>query len=169
MLRATKRVKRGLGSIRQDLNISIKYGALTEIIGVQELERVAKVVELEVQRQTNLLQIRDELRTRNLQPTEVKENFVDLTGQLLSSQSKIIKSALMNGGVVLGTRLARFKGLLKWELMPGIRLGTELARRAAFWGRVGGIFHSDELPGYGITDNDVNVTPRRIAIGPSDA
>ena len=169
MLRATKRVKRGLGSIRQDLNISIKNGALTEIKGVQELELVAKVVELEVQRQTNLLQIRDELRTRNLQPTEFKENFVDLTGQLLSSQSKIIQSAVKNGGVVLGTRLARFKGLLKWELMPGIRLGTELAKRAAFWGRVGGIFHSDELPGYGITENDVEAIYRKLECGPTDA
>jgi glutamyl-tRNA(Gln) amidotransferase subunit E len=33
MLRATKSVKRGLGSIRQDLNVSIKNGALIEIKG----------------------------------------------------------------------------------------------------------------------------------------
>jgi len=65
ILRATKRVKRGLGSVRQDLNISIKNGALVEIKGVQELELVSKVVEYEVQRQLALLTIRDELRQRN--------------------------------------------------------------------------------------------------------
>ena len=169
MLRATRSVKRGLGSIRQDLNISIKNGALIEIKGVQELELVAKVIELEVQRQTILLQIRDELRTRSLKPTDFTDSSVDLTEQLSLSQSKIIQSAVKNGEAVLGTRLAGFKGLLKREVMPGIRLGTELAKRAVFWGRVGGIFHSDELPGYGITESEVETIYRRLECGPSDA
>ena len=169
LLRATKSVKRGLGSIRQDLNVSIKNGALIEIKGVQELELVAKVIELEVQRQTVLLQIRDELRARNLKPADFSSNFVDLTEQLSSSQSKVIQSALKNGGTVLGTRLAGFKGLLKRELMPGIRLGTELAKRAVFWGRVGGIFHSDELPGYGVTESEVEAIKKSLECGPSDA
>jgi len=169
MLRASKRVKRGLGSIRQDLNVSIKNGALIEIKGVQELELVAKVIELEVTRQTILLQIRDELRTRNLKPADFSDNFVDLTEQLSSSQSNVIQSALKNGGFVLGTRLPGFKGLLKQELMPGVRLGTELAKRAVFWGRVGGIFHSDELPGHGISESEVEAIYRRLECGPSDA
>ena len=169
MLRASKRVKRGLGSIRQDLNVSIKNGALIEIKGVQELELVAKVIELEVTRQTILLQIRDELRTRNLKPADFSDNLVDLTEQLSSSQSNVIQSALKNGGFVLGTRLPGFKGLLKQELMPGVRLGTELAKRAVFWGRVGGIFHSDELPGHGISESEVEAIYRRLECGPSDA
>ena len=37
VLRSTK-VKRGLGTIRQDLNISIKEGARVEIKGVQDLD-----------------------------------------------------------------------------------------------------------------------------------
>jgi glutamyl-tRNA(Gln) amidotransferase subunit E len=169
MLRATKSVKRGLGSIRQDLNVSIKNGALIEIKGVQELELVDKVVELEVQRQIVLLQIRDELRARNVKPVELKDNFVDLSEKVSSSQSKIIQSAIKNGGVVLGTRLAGFNGLLKRELMPGIRLGTEMAKRAAFWGRVGGIFHSDELPGYGMSQSDVDDMSKKLECGPADA
>ncbi len=169
LLRATKSVKRGLGSIRQDLNVSIKNGALIEIKGVQELELVAKVIELEVQRQTILLQIRDELRTRNLKPADFTDNLVDLTEQLSSSQSKVIQSALKNAGLVLGARLSGFKGLLKRELMPGVKLGTELAKRAVFWGRVGGIFHSDELPGYGITESEVDAIYKRLECGPADA
>src|SRR5436309_5146003 len=109
ILRASKRVKRGLGSIRQDLNVSIKNGALIEIKGVQELELVAKVIEVEVTRQTILLQIRDELRTRNLKPADFSDNFVNLTEQLSSSQSNVIQSALKNAGFVLGTRLPCFK------------------------------------------------------------
>ncbi len=169
LLRATKSVKRGLGSIRQDLNVSIKNGALTEIKGVQELELVSKVIELEVQRQISLLQIRDVLRTRNLKPAGFSDNFVDLTEQLSSSQSKVIQSVLKNGGLVLGTRLPGFKGLLKRELMPGVRLGTELAKRAVFWGRVGGIVHSDELPGYGMSEIEVEGIYRRLECGSADA
>src|SRR5207245_10918762 len=138
--------------IRQHRDESIKKGTLIEIKVSQELQLVAKVIELEVQRQTILLQIRDELRMRSLKPTDFTDSFVDLTEQLSSSQSKIIQSAVKNGGAILGTRLPGFKGLLKRELMPGIRLGTELAKRAVFWGRGGGILHSDELPGYGITE-----------------
>ena len=82
LLRATRSVKRGLGSIRQDLNVSIKNGALMEIKGVQELELVATVIDLEVQRQTVLLQIRDEILARSVKHAYLTDNFVDLTSQL---------------------------------------------------------------------------------------
>jgi glutamyl-tRNA(Gln) amidotransferase subunit E len=51
ILRDTGRVKRGLGTVRQDLNISIRDGALIEIKGVQELDILSKVVGCEVARQ----------------------------------------------------------------------------------------------------------------------
>ena len=64
VLRSTGKVKRGLGTIRQDVNISIAKGARVEIKGVQELDLIAEVVRREVLRQHNLLSIRDELRNR---------------------------------------------------------------------------------------------------------
>jgi glutamyl-tRNA(Gln) amidotransferase subunit E len=169
VLRSTRHVKRGLGSVRQDLNVSIKGGALTEIKGVQELELVSKAVEFEVQRQTTLLQIRDELKTRKVESSELREGFRDLTQKLSSSQSKIVQSALKQGGVVMGLKLTGFKGLLKRELMPGVRFGTEMAKRAAFWGRIGGIFHSDELPAYGLTQDEVELVSNTLECGPNDA
>ncbi len=169
ILRATKRVKRGLGSIRQDLNISIKNGALVEIKGVQELDLVSKVVELEVQRQVNLLEIKDALRQRNVKSADLKEDFIDVTGLVSLSQAKVVQSALKEQGLVLGVRLQGFKGLLKREIMPGVRLGTEMAKRAAFWGRVGGIFHSDELPGYGIEGSEVDSISKKLECHEMDA
>ena len=53
MLRSTEKVKRGLGTIRQDVNISIAKGARTEIKGFQELRSIPKVIEYEVERQLN--------------------------------------------------------------------------------------------------------------------
>ncbi len=169
ILRATKRVKRGLGSIRQDLNVSIKNGALVEIKGVQELDLVSKVVEFEAQRQQALIHIRDELRQRNVREEDLKDDFVDVTSILANSQSKIVQAALKQGGKASAVRLYGFKGLLKRELIPGIRLGTEMAKRAAFWGKVGGLFHSDELPAYGIDQVHVESVSKKLGCGDSDA
>jgi len=54
ILRASK-VKRGLGTIRQDVNVSIKGGERTEIKGVQEPTLIVKVVESEIKRQLELI------------------------------------------------------------------------------------------------------------------
>ena len=51
VLRSVENVKRGLGTIRQDVNISIKNGARTEIKGFQDLRSIPKVIEYEVKRQ----------------------------------------------------------------------------------------------------------------------
>ncbi len=169
ILRATRRVKRGLGSIRQDLNVSIRNGALVEIKGVQELDLVSKVVELEAQRQQALIVIRDELRGRNVKESDLKDEFVDVTSILSGSESKLVQTVFKHGGKASAVRLQGFKGFLKRELVPGIRLGTEMAKRAAFWGRVGGIFHSDELPAYGIDSTQVGLIANQLGCGEWDA
>jgi len=53
VLRSTGKVKRGLGTIRQDVNVSIKKGARTEIKGFQDLKSIPKVVTYEIERQLN--------------------------------------------------------------------------------------------------------------------
>jgi len=169
ILRATGRVKRGLGTIRQDLNISIREGAIIEIKGVQELELVSKVVEYEVQRQLNLLKIRDELRRRGVAEEGIKEEFVDVTSVFGQTRCRVVHRALIEHKQVLAVKLPRFAGLLKVELMPGARLGSEMADVAHFWGRVGGIFHTDELPAYGITTEETSQLKRFMKTEPQDA
>ncbi len=51
ILRSTGKVKRGIGSIRQDVNVSIKGHPRVEIKGFQELKMMPKVIEIEVKRQ----------------------------------------------------------------------------------------------------------------------
>lgn len=55
VLRSTGRVKRGLGTVRQDVNVSVPGGARVEIKGVQQLDLVEKVVASEAERQARLL------------------------------------------------------------------------------------------------------------------
>ena len=169
ILRATGKVKRGLGTIRQDLNVSIKEGALIEIKGVQELELVPIVIENEVKRQLGLLKIRDELKKRGLKEDDIKENFVDVTEVFKDTKCKVLKKAITQGKVVLAVKLPKFAGLLKLELSPNIWLGKEMADRARFWGRVGGIFHTDELPAYGISEGEVEKLRLVTDAGKEDA
>jgi len=169
LLRATGKVKRGLGSIRQDLNISIPEGALVEIKGVQELELVSLVIEREVERQRNLLKVTEELQKREVRDEELKKEFTDATSVFGETDCKVIKTALGKDGHVLVVKLPRFNGLLKKELTAGTRLGSEMADRARFWGRVGGIFHTDELPAYGITNDEVEKLRRTVKASKADA
>jgi len=156
ILRATRKVRRGLGTIRQDLNVSIRDGALIEIKGVQELELVSRVIENEVQRQLNLLKIRDELKERRVKEKDIEEKFVDVTSVFKQTKCKVIVKALEQNKRVLAVKLPKFAGFLKRELALDMRLGAEMAGIARFWGRVGGIFHTDELPAYGVTVDEVN-------------
>jgi glutamyl-tRNA(Gln) amidotransferase subunit E len=155
VLRATGKVKRGLGTIRQDLNISIPNGALIEIKGVQELELLPLVVEYEVKRQLNLIKISEELKKNGVKEEGIKEEFCEVTDVFKQTKCKVIGKALDKSQQVWAVKLPKFKGFLRRELVPNFRLGTEMADRACFWGRVGGIFHTDELPAYGITTDEV--------------
>ncbi len=166
-LRATKKVKRGLGTIRQDLNVSIRGGARIEIKGVQELDMIPLIIEREAERQVNLLKIRDELRERGVKPEDIREEFHDVTEVFQNTGSKIIARAIRKGGKVLAVKLPGFRGLIGREIQPGRRLGTEMADRAKKYVR--GIFHIDELPNYGITEKEVNVIIEKLGLGKKDA
>ena len=169
ILRATRRVRRGLGTIRQDVNVSIRDGALIEIKGVQELELVSKVIENEVKRQLTLLDIREELKKRRVKEADIAEEFVDVTPVFSNTKCKVLAKAIKQNKSVLAVRLPRFAGLLKKELAEGMRLGSELAGIARFWGRVGGIFHTDEMPAYGVTVEELNQLGKLVKKDSMDA
>ncbi|KAF5087489.1 Aspartyl/glutamyl-tRNA(Asn/Gln) amidotransferase subunit B [anaerobic digester metagenome] len=147
VLRSTGRVKRGLGTIRQDVNISISGGARVEIKGVQDLDLIAEVVRREVERQVSLLAIRDALRERS---ARVDHTVIDVTALFAGTKSSILKKAKS----ILAVRLCGFAGLVGREIQPGRRLGSEMSDYAKKCG-VGGIFHTDELPAYGVTAEEV--------------
>ena len=169
ILRATGRVRRGLGTIRQDLNISIEGGALIEIKGVQELQLISKVVEYEAQRQANLLAIASELKGRGVKPSDIVSDYVDISEIFAATKCRIIRGTLKRGHHVLALRLPGFGGLIGRELCPNRRLGTEMADLARFWGGVGGLFHTDELPGYDISAEEVRALRERMEASERDA
>ena len=158
LLRSTGRVKRGLGTIRQDVNVSIEAGARVELKGVQSLDDIDDIVENEVKRQVELLEIAEELRARDAavgDPVDVTEIFVDTDSGVISGAES-----------VAAVRLVGFDGLVGREIQPDRRLGTELSDHATRQG-AGGIFHTDELPAYGVTSEEVAAL--RTAVGAREA
>lgn len=160
LLRSTMQVKRGIGTIRQDVNVSIREGSRVEIKGVQELRLIDEVVRREVQRQVNLLAIKDKLLARNASVDEASHDVTALfkeTGSSILKRAKTIHAVCLRG----------FDGLVGCEIQPGRRLGSEMSDYAKKCG-VGGLFHTDELPAYGVTEAEVASLKEAVGAGPDD-
>jgi len=169
ILRATGRVKRGIGTIRQDLNISIKGGAISEIKGVQEIELVSKIAKFEIQRQLNLLDIRDKIKARGIKKEDLLIDIQDVTEIFKGTKCKIFENSRKRGGKIMVVVLPKFEGILGIEIMPSVRFGTEISDYAKFWGGVRGMFHTDELPAFDITEHEIRKLRNFLRINKDDS
>jgi len=195
LLRDTRRVRRGLGSIRQDLNVSIACGDRVEIKGCQDLDWIPRIIRLEMARQLHFYRLANELRSEAELPplpadreldSKPVENRVklatsnripldihELSGLFFDCESEMVSSSIEDGSSVLGIALPGFSGRLgkKTPIENGSqlpRLGRELASAAKLAG-VPGIFHSDELPSYGIGSAEVDAVRSEMALSEGDA
>ena len=135
VLRVCK-VKRGIGTIRQDVNVSIPGGNRVEIKGAQDLRHLHLLVEKERKRQEHVLKLSKELRKRGIKRVrgEVKKVSVKLFGR-----------------ETFGVRLEGFKGLIGGG---EFRIGKDFSAIAKNLGYQG-IVHCDELPNYGLGKEEV--------------
>ena len=161
-VKITGRAKRGVGTVRQDVNVSIAGGAKTEIKGVPDLSLIPKVIEYEATRQLSLLKIAEELKRRGVEKVEL--SIADVTQAFANTKSKLVRRVLDAGGKVVAVKAPGFHKLLGAEVQPGRRFGTELADYVRAWTELGGLLHSDELPGYGITADEVRDVEARVGV-----
>ena len=168
LLRSTKKVTRGIGSIRQDVNISVDNGPVVEVKGVQQLSQLALIIDYETKRQDGLNQIAKKLTERNINQSEFIGTVTDVTDLLRNSSSKVLKRILTDDSKIIAFVLHGFNGILSFEPYPGIRLGKELGDLVKSYG-IGGIFHSDELPNYGISIDDVQSISSVLRMNKNDA
>ena len=194
-LRDTRRVRRGLGSIRQDLNVSVACGDRVEIKGCQDLGWIPQIVRLEMVRQVHMYRLANELRSslglpplppnRDLDDigieSEVTEavakhiplEYSDVTNAFASCESRMVTEGLAKGYTMLSLPLNGFAGkigskTLDVEGAQLPRLGRELAGAAKLAG-VRGVFHSDELPAYGIEKEHVEAVRKQLELASNDA
>ena len=183
-LRDTRRLKRGLGSIRQDLNVSIMCGDRVEIKGCQDLEWIPKIIRCEMARQLHFYRLANRLRElhdlpllsndRRQESASVQDDvakilhldLVDVSSHFAECDSKRVKEGLGDNSVMLALPLPGFGGMIGTKEFDSDgaqlpRLGRELAGAAKLAG-VAGVYHSDELPAYGIEQEFVDATRQAL-------
>ena len=169
LLRSTKKVTRGIGSIRQDVNVSVRDGGgVVEVKGVQQLDQLEKVVEFEAKRQHGLVKIAEKLQNSNFGEISKNNDVFDITNDFKNCESKIIQKSLRDNSIIKAIRIRNFAGMFGYSPYEGIRLGKEIGQIVKFYG-IGGVFHSDELPNYGIEESDVSIVKKILEINEADA
>ncbi len=170
LLKTTGKVRRGLGTIRQDINVSIEGGARVELKGIQLLDMIPKAINMEIRRQLELIKIKEKLKERNIKPEDIKENFIDVTQIFQDTKCKFLKKTIERGEKVLAVKLKGFGGLLGKEIQPNRRFGTELSDRVKAYTTLKGIIHSDEnLPAYGFSEEEIKKLFEQTEKGENDA
>ena len=195
LLRDTRMVRRGLGTIRQDLNVSLACGDRVEIKGCQDLDWIPRIIRLEMARQLHLYRLANDLRQEaNLPelPTDRRDDQIptenrvakaasaripmqlhEVTGLFANCSSKMVTDSLARGASVKVAILPGFANRIGSKEMDEEnaqlpRLGRELASAAKLAG-VAGIFHSDELPAYGIEATEVEAIRSGLDLAEADA
>jgi len=165
ILRSCK-VKRGIGTIRQDVNVSTIGAERVEIKGFQDPRMMIKTVELEINRQQKLIEIHNELKKKK---AKISENIIDITNILKNTECKFVKSSIDKGSKAIATKLEGFNKILGVEISEGKRFGTELSEHAKMHG-VGGMIHSDEnLKKYNFSDKEIEEIKKKLEIKSNDA
>ena len=155
-LRMTGKVQRGIGTIRQDVNVSIEGGARVEIKGFQEIGRLAELVRNEARRQASLIELSKELKSRNARVGEA----VEVTDVFRTVRKGPIARQLKKGGIAVAIRLEGYSGLLSRKLVEGRTFGRELADHGKAYG-LGGLIHTDEdLQSMGLVDQFAELAKR---------
>lgn len=159
----TSRVKKVLGSIRQDVNVSIKEGTRIEIKGVQKLDWIPILINHEVSRQLKLVEIKEELEKRGLKEENSISKPKDLSKALANTKSTFISKGIKSGKKLYGINLSGFKGIFGKELMEDYRFGTEVSSKVKSISGLKGIIHSDEnLKSYKFSDEDIKKITKQL-------
>ncbi len=137
--RASRRVRRGPGAARQDVNVSIAGSRRVEIKGVCQHKVLPRLVHNEAFRHLELLRIREQLRRRGvteamLELPEVDPPWgsplcIDARSVLRDADGAPLQAAREPGQMAAAVRLPGFAGLLAHRTQPGRSFDHEIAER----------------------------------------
>ena len=136
LLRSTGKARRGLGTIRQDVNVSIEKGSRVEIKGFQDVKNIDELIRLEVERQKNLVELGEDLNEEEVLGDNVTHLFDDTDNQIIST-------VIENDGAVYALKLPGLTGKMKQRISGERYVAQELVDYAKEQG-VQGILHTDE-------------------------
>jgi len=111
--------KRGIGTVRQDVNISIKGGSRVELKGVQDLENLIRYSEHEVTRQLALIEIKNILTSKGVIEDDFQPNFIDISSSIIGNMSKY----------AFAVRLPKCEGIFKKQVQQNKSFAEEIFDR----------------------------------------
>ena len=135
LLRSAK-VKRGLGTIRQDINMSIKGAKRVELKGFQELRSIPKVIEKEIGRQLGLLKAGKTLggEVRKVEPDFTTSYLRPLPGAARMYPETDVPVARISDEMLRAIKLPKQKAERTAEIKK-LGLGDDLANRVLRLGK----------------------------------
>ncbi len=138
VLRSSGIGRRGIGTARQDVNISINGGDRVELKGVQNLDWFNKICRHEICRQDSLLKIAQELEARGSQKANYEHTYIDMSD---------LFPDIPKEKIVMGIRLPKLTGILGMEEQPNKDFGQDILEKASLISGVPmkHLFHSDEF------------------------
>jgi glutamyl-tRNA(Gln) amidotransferase subunit E len=129
LVRSTGRVRSGIGSARQDVNVSVEGGTRIEIKGVDKLIAIPLLTYNEAMRQWNLLQLRDELHSRGINKDTFKAYSEDITRLIKKTNYQPIRHALNKGFILKCVVLEGYKDILHWRTQTDTYFSKEISDR----------------------------------------
>jgi len=147
LLRLTGKVRRGYGSGRQDVNVSVNGGTRVEIKGVPRLGYIPRLTAFEAKRQKSLLELKSHLEKRGFRDSDdIEYKTMDLTDKVNMVQHKPMLKNLPKDGAVHAVCFKNMKGVFTYKLNQGWSFADEVA------GRVRVIACLDKMPNIAHTD-----------------
>lgn len=126
---STGKVRVGIGTARQDVNVSVYGGTRIEIKGVHKINSIPILTYNEAMRQWNLLRLREELHRRGITPETFSAEHYDVTKILKRTSFYPISLAIQEGWVVRCVKLPGWKGLLEWKTQTYTTFAKEISDR----------------------------------------
>lgn len=146
--RSTDKVRTGIGSGREDVNVSCEGGERVEIKGVAHNKWIPLLSHNEAFRQYALLDIRKSLQELNCKPDEWQMKWIPLSFEKLNSNYGPIIRAKKNKDQILAVNLPGFRGILSHFTQPGRVFADEITDRLKVIACIEkpNMTHSEELP-----------------------
>jgi glutamyl-tRNA(Gln) amidotransferase subunit E len=175
IMRRTKQVRRGLGSVRQDVNVSIDGGTRIEIKGVPRIAWVPALTHWEALRQKALLEIKADLIKRLGSKEKLRLKYKNLS-QLFSQRGAIhpyLRRALNDGDQIAATRIFEVGDLLNYPTQPNKTFADEIRGRIRVIACIDQqpiMLHTQDYPKYEQYEKDLRVIQEAFgSIGAQDA
>ena len=170
LVRSTNKVRRGIGSAREDVNVSVEGGTRIEIKGVPKIGRIPHLTYNEAMRQWNLLRLRDELHRRGITKETFEAKSDDITRIVKKAHYLPIRTATDQGLLVKCVVLRGYNGLLHWQTQTDTYFSREISDRVrviACLTNIPNIIHSDSK-GDTITSADWQNIKRAVGANDND-